>query len=131
MTPDELANRLDQSADRIGPAIQRKMRHVGTLGKAMIQRNASGRPGPNIINSEVPNYHDSWQSPTRAIPYGAQCTLGTQKPQGRRLEFGFTGVDSIGRYYDQAPFPHVGPAIPAIEAALRQGMRDAVEDVFS
>ena len=128
MTPDELADRLERSADRIGPAIERKVRHVGELGRGLIRGNASGRPGPNIITGQ---YWASWQSVTRSIPYGAQCTIGTGRPQGRRLEFGFTGVDSIGRYYDQPPFPHVGPAIPLIEAALRQGVGDAVGEVFS
>lgn len=128
MTPDELADRLERSADRIGPAIERRMQHVGEVGRGLIRGNASGRPGPNIITGQ---YWASWQSVTRAIPYGAQCTLGTDRPQGRRLEFGFTGIDSIGRYYDQPPFPHVGPAIPLIEAVLRQGMGDAVEEIFS
>ncbi|MET7713662.1 hypothetical protein [Streptomyces sp. NPDC005407] len=130
MTPDELADRLERAADNLGPTIERRIRHAGQVGRAMIQANASGRPGPNIINSEVPNYHDSWKAPTRGIPYGAECTIGTDKPQACRLEFGFTGVDSIGRYYDQPPFAHVGPAIPAIELVLRQSMQDAVEEVF-
>ncbi|MFE6126728.1 hypothetical protein ACFQ6Q_00425 [Streptomyces sp. NPDC056437] len=130
LTPDELADRLDRAANQLGPTIKRKMTHAGALGKALIQRNASGRPGPNIINSEVPNYHDSWKAPTRGIPYGAECTIGTDKPQGMRLEFGFTGIDSIGRSYAQPPFAHVGPAVPIIEGMLRQYMRQAVQEVF-
>ena len=35
------------------------------------------------------------------------------------------------RVYNQPPFPHVGPAIPAIEAALHAGMGDAVREVLS
>lgn len=127
MTPDQLAARLDQAADNLGPAIRRKVEHAGELGRALIRGNASGRPGPNIITGQ---YWASWRTVTRALPYGAQCTIGTDRPQGRRLEFGFTGVDSIGRSYDQPPFPHVGPAIPAIGAALREGVGEAVEEVF-
>ncbi|MEV4975515.1 HK97 gp10 family phage protein [Streptomyces scopuliridis] len=129
MTPDELADRLDQAADRLGPAIERRVQHAAEIGRGLIRSNASGRPGPNIITGQ---YWASWQTRTRAIPYGAQCTIGTDRPQGRRLEFGFFDMtDSLGRHYYQPPFPHVGPAISAIEAALLQGMRDAATEVFS
>ncbi|KIF66290.1 hypothetical protein HY68_36935 [Streptomyces sp. AcH 505] len=128
MTPDEVATRLDQAADALPSAIRGRVQHAGELGRGMIRANASGRPGPNVITG---HYRASWQTQTRSLPNGAECTIGTDAPQGRRLEFGFTGVDSIGRYYDQPPFPHVGTAIPAIEAALQAGMRNAVEEVLS
>ncbi|MFD9721013.1 hypothetical protein [Streptomyces sp. NPDC059076] len=127
MAPDELAARLDQAADDIGPAVERKIRQVGELGRAMIRLNAMGRPGPNIITGQ---YWLSWRTETRPIPHGAECTIGTHRPQGRRLEFGFTGHDSLGRWYDQPPYPHVGPAIPEIFQLLHFGMRDAVAEVF-
>jgi hypothetical protein len=31
-------------------------------------------------------------------------------PYSRRLEFGFVGMDSMGRFYNQAPRPYVRPA---------------------
>ncbi|MEU9014246.1 HK97 gp10 family phage protein [Streptomyces sp. NPDC048479] len=127
MNPDELADRLERAAENLGPAVERRIRHVGEVGRAMIRANASGRPGPNIITGD---YWASWQTVTRGIPYGAECSIRTDRPQARRLEFGFTGFDSLGRYYDQPPFAHVGPAIPAIELMLRQSMRDAVEEVL-
>lgn len=128
MTPDELADRLDQAADDLGPAIRGRVQHVAELGRGMIRAAASGRPGPNVITGR---YRSSWQVDTRLLPYGAQCTIGTNEPQGRRLEWGFTGFDSIGRYYDQPPFPHVGLAVPRMETALRDGMQGAVSEVFS
>ncbi|MDX2999140.1 HK97 gp10 family phage protein [Streptomyces scabiei] len=127
MTPDELADKLDHAATRIGPAVARAVQHTGTLGQARIRGNASGRPGPNIITGA---YRNSWQADTRRIPYGAICTLGTRAPQGRRLEFGFTGIDSLGRHYNQPPFPHVQPALPFIEQALRSSMRLAVAEIL-
>ncbi|MEU4916870.1 MULTISPECIES: hypothetical protein [Streptomyces] len=129
MTPDDLADRLDQAADRIGPTVERRIRHVGTLGIASIRANASGRPGPNVITGA---YRASWQSTTRRIPYGAQCTLGSDAPQARRLEFGFFDMtDSLGRHYMQPPFPHVQPALPRLGATLRTQIRHAVEEVFA
>ncbi|MEV5129309.1 HK97 gp10 family phage protein [Streptomyces sp. NPDC053705] len=127
MTPDELADRLDRAAVRIGPAVQRAVRHTGELGRARIRGNASGRPGPNVITGA---YRNSWETNTRRLPYGAMCTIGTNAPQGRRLEFGFVGPDSLGRVYNQPPFPHVGPAIGYIGATLTMEMRYAVAEVL-
>ncbi|MEU1327251.1 HK97 gp10 family phage protein [Streptomyces microflavus] len=128
MTPDELADRLDRAATRVGPAIQRAVRHTGELGRARIRGNASGRPGPNVITGA---YRNSWETHNRRLPYGAMCTIGTNAPQGRRLEFGFMGMtDSLGRTYHQPPFPHVGPAIDFIGATLMMEMRFAVAEVL-
>ncbi|MFC9736223.1 HK97 gp10 family phage protein [Streptomyces hydrogenans] len=128
MTPDEFADRLEAAADRLPDTITSGVAHTAMVGIGHIRANASGRPGPNVITGR---YRSSWEPDRgRRIPYGAECTIGTSKPQGRRLEFGFTGYDSIGRYYEQPPFPHVGPAIPVIEATLKDQMRHAVEEAF-
>lgn len=127
MNLDELADRLDDAADRTGEVVERRMRHVAALGVARIKQNASGRPGPNVITGR---YRASWRSDTRGIPYGAECTLGTDEPQGRRLEFGFVGPDSLGRVYNQPPFPHVQPAIGFIETTMDEQMRAAVGELF-
>lgn len=128
MDLEELADRLDGAADRIGEVTERRMQTVGRLGAARIKQNASGRPGPNVITGA---YRASWRSETRGIPYGAECTIGTGKPQGRRLEFGFVGPDSLGRVYNQPPFPHVQPAIGFIEEVLRAQMRGVVGEVLA
>lgn len=128
LTPEQLADKLDHAATRVGPAIQRAVRHTGTLGQARIRGNASGRPGPNVITGK---YRNSWETVNRSLPYGAQCTIGTNAPQGRRLEWGFVGADSLGRVYNQPPFPHVGPAIDYIGTTLLTEMRFAVAEVLT
>ncbi|MER5277810.1 hypothetical protein ABT025_18905 [Streptomyces sp. NPDC002809] len=132
LTPEQLATRLDRAAVQVGPAIHRAVKHTGELGRARIRGNASGRPGPNVIRPDGANYRSSWEVAHRRLPYGAQCTIGTNAPQGRRLEFGFYDMtDSLGRHYFQPPFPHVGPAIDYIGAKLRTEMRHAVAEVLS
>jgi hypothetical protein len=84
----------------------------GQLLNTQIKANASGRPGPNAPTGD---YRRSWaHTVTREGPTTVS-TNGTNKPQARRLEFGFTGIDSLGRVYDQPPYPHVGPAFDEIE----------------
>lgn len=130
MTPEELADRLEKAADDLGPALYKGVKHAGALGVGLIKHNASGRPGPNV-RSAVNNYRDSWKSVPSPLPNGGMTTLGTKKPQGRRLEFGFMKMtDSIGRYYEQPPFPHVGPAIDAIGSSLRAAALRAVAEVL-
>jgi hypothetical protein len=131
VTPDELADRFEAAAKRISPAVARGIDHTATLGIARIRGNASGRPGPNAPTGD---YRSSWKPrPARArrLPYGAMCTLATDAPQGRRLEFGFVGIDSLGRHYDQKPFPHVEPAIDFIGTTLLAQMRFAVAEVLT
>jgi hypothetical protein len=129
MNLDEMADRLEGAADRLGEVTEQRMRHVGRLGVARIRQNASGRPGPNVITGQ---YRASWRAETRGIPHGAECTIGTAKPQGRRLEFGFYDMtDSIGRHYFQPPFPHVQPALGFIEDTLHEQMRGVVEELLS
>jgi len=128
MTPEQFADRLERAATRIGPAIARGVDHAGTLGQARIRGNASGRPGPNVITGA---YRNSWQTHTRRIPHGTICTLATDAPQGRRLEYGFVGIDSLGRHYAQPPFPHVQPALPFIQDTLMASMRLAVAEVLT
>ena len=128
MNLDDLASRLDDAADQIGDVTERRMRHVATVGVARIRQNASGRPGPNVITGR---YRASWRSETRSIPHGADCTIGTDAPQGRRLEFGFWDMtDSIGRHFFQPPYPHVQPALGFIEDTLHAQMRAVVGELF-
>lgn len=127
MTPEELANRLEHAAVKIRPAIEKGVKHTATLGIARIRGNASGRPGPNVITGA---YRNSWRSEMHALPHGAACTIGTDLPYGRRLEFGFTGTDALGRNYAQPPFAHVQPALGYIGSTLLAQMRLAVSEVL-
>lgn len=83
--------------------------HHGQLLLTQIQSHASGRPGPNAPTGD---YRRSWSIDT---PHNGSREVGTNRPQGPRLENGFVGPDSLGRVYNQPPFPHVEPALGIIE----------------
>lgn len=74
-----------------------------------IQRRAPVRTGA---------YRASWHIERS----GNQRLVGSDRPYGRRLEFGFVGTDALGRSYHQAPRPHVRPAADAVEALYVQDM---------
>jgi hypothetical protein len=90
------------------PKVTSVTRHYTALLKTRVQGKASGRPGPRIIKGDYRRSIDSRDVMTVAGPEGI---VGTNKPQGRRLELGFVGVDALGRYYNQPPYPHFGPAL--------------------
>lgn len=66
------------------------------------------------IKSRAPvrtgDYRRSWNTQVN----GMTAVVGTNKPQARRLEYGFVGADSLGRHYNQAPRPHVRPAVDEV-----------------
>lgn len=125
---DDLANRLNQAADRVGPEINRTVQQQARLLKTLIQSNASGRPGPNVITGA---YRASWQIEAFGVPDGGGAEIGTQKPQGRRLEYGFWDMtDSIGRHFFQPPYPHVGPAVNQLEPDYADAFKAACDRIF-
>lgn len=129
MDIDDLAPRLEQAADRVGPVIRKTVKHQGSLLNAAIRRHASGRPGPNIITRQ---YWSSWKRrEVLPLPDGGETTVATDRPQGKRLEFGFWDMtDSIGRHFYQPAYPHVGPAIEDRSPHIPEAFRDACDEIF-
>lgn len=87
----------------------------GRLLETAVKRNASGRPGPNVITGD---YRRSWSTRVRRSADSITSTTGTNRPQALRLEYGFHGADALGRVYNQPPFPHAQPAMDEIEPKL-------------
>lgn len=88
-----------------------------------VKGNASGRPGPRVITGDYRRSIESKMTWEEGNPVGI---VGTNKPQGRRLEFGFVGTDSLGRYVQSPPFPHFRPALQTIGEPFQKALADAV-----
>ena len=128
MDLDELPDRLEQAADRVGPEVNRTVQQQARLLRAMIRWNASGRPGPNIITGQ---YFDSWRTEPFPVPDGGGAVVGTDQPQGRRLEFGFWDMtDSLGRHFFQPPYAHVEPAVHELSAEYEDAFKAALNRIF-
>jgi hypothetical protein len=94
---------------------------MAVLTQNLVREYASGRPGPQVITGEYRSSIAVTQLATPGIV--AEAIVGTDAPQAMRLEFGFVGVDAIGRHYSQPPFPHWRPGLS--EAAQHTpGLRD-------
>jgi hypothetical protein len=90
-------------------------RHYGMVLLSNVRRRASlprtGPPGPRLLTG---NYVRSWSVQTTLEPTGPVATAGTSAVQGRRLELGYRETDSLGRRYNQRPYPHAGPALDEV-----------------
>lgn len=93
--------------------IRRKMRNVARdtpdYMKAALVRHASGRPGPNVVTG---GYVGAFYTALLNADDDAVIVVGgNPSPQAARLEYGFFGVDSLGRNYAQPAYPHFRPAL--------------------
>ncbi len=95
---------------------------------ANVKRRASlprtGPPGPRI---QTGNYVRSMGMRMSVGLGGPVGSVGTNAPQGRRLELGFTGTDSLGRSYAQPPYPHFGPALDEIAPLFTAAIADLAD----
>lgn len=107
-----LATEMGQAAVLAPLKARAIVRKYGALLETRIKAKASGRPGPNAPTGD---YRGSWYTEFFSGPGVEGSNTGTNASQGRRLENGFVGQDSLGRTYNQPPFPHVGPAVQEIE----------------
>jgi hypothetical protein len=109
------------AADLTGLAVEvvekrhRIVVHHGALLQTHVRRHASkprtGPPGPRLLTG---NYVRSINRRTTRLPTMSMAEVGTNAPQGRRLELGFTGTDSLNREYDQPPYPHFAPGLEEV-----------------
>lgn len=97
--------------------------HYGTLLQTRVKANASGRPGPRAPSGD---YRRGIGLEFDFSGLTSRATVGTNAPQGRRLEWGFHGTDSLGRTYAQPPYPHFGPAVDALGGPFELAVSEAV-----
>lgn len=107
-----VAAELTARGVRAGVRAYAVTRMYGLLAERRIKANASGRPGPRAQTGDYRRSFTTQVSTSRGL---VVAVVGTNKAQGRRLEYGFVGADSLGRIYAQPPFPHVVPAFEQTE----------------
>jgi hypothetical protein len=115
----EVVASLLGAAEYSAVATEQVVDQSSALLLTQVKAHASGRPGPNV---QTGDYRRSWTRQKVKDGY----SVGTNRPQARRLEFGFNGVDSLGRYYNQPPYPHLQPAIDIVEPVFTARMEEIV-----
>ncbi|MEV0257718.1 HK97 gp10 family phage protein [Streptomyces sp. NPDC050732] len=121
----QIAAQLNARAAAALPTAAGVVQHHAMLLETRIKAHASGRPGPNAPTGD---YRRSWTHEITTSGVSVEAVIGTNKPQARRLEYGFVGADSLGRIYNQPPFPHVGPAVEEIRPVFLSALGAALGD---
>jgi hypothetical protein len=92
---------------------------VGRLRTALIS-HSSGRPGPQVITGAYNSNYD-----VHTADGDLTVEAGNSSPQSDRLEYGFAGVDSAGRHYNQPPFPHFRPTLEEVSEPYANDIMEA------
>lgn len=111
----------------------------GALRGAELVRDEAKRIVPvdtGLLRDSIHTEH-SKDFPTRqehvVTPvYPAENKYGFEPPYARRIEYGFVGYDSMGRFYNQPPKPYMRPAYETkreeAKEAVEQAIRSAVAE---
>lgn len=59
-----------------------------------------------------------------------EILVGTNVPYARRIEYGFSGADSLGRVYHQAAQPYLRPAMTEQQGAVIKEVAQALKAIL-
>lgn len=117
--PGAMVGELNRRASAGTIGIQAALERAAETLKDRAVLHSQGRPGPNVITGQ---FRDAW---TVAVGrYDAIVANGSV--YAARLEFGFVGVDSLGRMYSQPPFPSLSPAVGESEDLLSDTLAEVL-----
>src|SRR3954447_17888484 len=116
-TSAEVTDGIALATSAKGRELQRQVRlnaSTGVHGPREPHIPGSGA-GPNIVTG---TYVQSIELEETTVGGVTVATVYTDEARAQRLEYGFVGADSLGRHYQQPPFPHWGPASDEVEEAF-------------
>lgn len=108
---------FELSAAQIDAALALTVYRTGAMVRTRVRAYASGRPGPRVQTGDYRRSIAQTNGRQGAVPV---AFVFTNSPQGRRLEYGFNGIDSAGRRFRQPPYPHWRPALAGVDDTLAQ-----------
>ena len=126
---EELAKAFAALADDIkGPALEAATRAAAlpVLNQVRITEPEGGRT-PYKTGTYRRSFH---METVEKSSERCRVEVGTDAPQARRLEYGFVGADKLGRVYNQAPRPHIRPALDENRKTAVDEFRAAIEDII-
>lgn len=120
-----LASALATAMPRLKQRTTAAVHQFAVLLAERIQTAASGRPGPNIVSGNLYGSIQIDHTLGDADGWGV-ATVYTNVIYARRLELGFYGTDSLGRHYNQPPYPFFSRAVEGSVDEFRAVMERAV-----
>lgn len=100
--------------------------HYGQLYQGRVRARASGRPGPRVITGD---YRRSIGLVLTQFNGAPAAVVGTDAVQARRLEYGFASTDSLGRHFNQPPYPHWEPDLEKTTSEFEKALERLIASV--
>jgi len=126
---EDLAKAFSKLADDIkGPALEAATRAAAlpVLNQVRITVPEGGRT-PYKTGTYRRSFH---METVEKSSERCRVEVGTDAPQAKRLEYGFVGADKLGRVYNQAPRPHIRPALDENRKTAVDEFRAAIGDII-
>lgn len=105
-----------------------------TLEAIRIGMLAGGMIGMNYVKDLAPyktgTYKRSIHMESEIKGQEVRVMIGSDAPQTMRLEFGFVGLDKLGRRYNQPPQPHFRPGIEGNQEEIKDEIRAALQQMI-
>lgn len=106
---------FEKLAEEVASKSRTITRHFGALVQADVRARAR-----NLF--DVSSYDRTIELRMTGKRYNPAAIVTSTAPQAHRLEFGFVGVDALGRSYHQPPRPHFRPALAKYAGQYRQSI---------
>lgn len=116
---DELIAAFTAFVKRTGEQIYGTTEQYGRRLQADVQSNARAL-------FDVVDYDASIKMRMTGGRIRPRANVTSDAPQAHRLEYGFIGVDSLGRHVEQSPRPHFRPALERIRADYVRAIAEAL-----
>lgn len=126
---DEFFIGLDEIAKRVDSAPRTALVDAARVVEREAKNNFEGshRPGEPHVGGNKPDVVSGMLRRSIRVETAHRegrgvwfLRVGPTAPYGRRIERGFVGVDSLGRRYNQRPFPYLHPALRKSVPAIRR-----------
>ena len=119
---EELAKALQQFSEDISDQLEAGVSAGAMMLEGQIKNNAPYKTG---------DYRRSIHHETREKSQDrVVIAIGTDRPQGARLEYGFSDTDKLGRRYNQPPQPHFRPTIEQNKQNVQQEISYAIQEAL-
>lgn len=139
----QVAASITARAGRIEDEVLAVNQRYGLLLQTQVRANMSGRSGVIFTpedggpsgevgpRAQTGDLRRSVTQQVEATPFVISASAASNEPQTRRLELGFLGTDSLGRDYDQPPYPAWRPALLALTEPYRLDVTAAFQKALT
>ncbi len=121
------AKELQRKLNTLSEEVRGQKLETAARAGAMLIENDAKRRAPYRTGTLRRSIHSEVSERTAD---SVSLAIGTNVEYAARIEFGFSGVDELGRRYNQPPMPYLRPAMDENIGRARREVVQAWKDVM-